>query len=137
MFEAFAITLAALATMQLAPGPNLVVIASTGLSEGRKAALLVTGGIVTGVCLWVLGVAFGIGTLLLTYPVLMTGMKLGGGAYLLWLGSKGILSLVRGGDSKISAVSFTDGQPPHSISHYKRGLLVAMANPKAALAWAA
>ena len=137
MIEAYSITLAALVALQLAPGPNLVAVASTGLGAGRKAALWVTGGIVTGVCLWVLSVSFGLGTLLNTYPFLMTVMKLAGGAYLLWLSLKGLLSMARGTGNKIAPASLTEGYPTRSFTYFWRGFLVVMTNPKAALAWAA
>lgn len=137
MLEAFAVTLGALIVMQLAPGPNLVAVASAALGTGRRAALMVVAGIASGACFWVLAVAAGLGALLEAYPVLITAMKLGGGAYLLWIGFTGLRAAWRGNEVRIEAVADDKDRVGTDLSQIRRGLLVVATNPKVALGWAA
>ncbi|SDR16301.1 LysE family transporter [Pseudovibrio sp. Tun.PSC04-5.I4] len=137
MFEAFTITLAALVAMQLSPGPNLIAVASTALGQGRQAAFAVAAGVACGAFIWVLTISVGLGALVTAYPVLVTVMKLSGGAYLLWLGLKGLLSAFKGSATNLSEETSSASEQMVLSSHVKRGLLVVMTNPKAALGWAA
>lgn len=119
---------------QTTPGPNMMAVASTALADGRRAALMVVAGIVTGVLTWTLLVAVGLGALFHQFPVLLTILKFVGGAYLLYLGARGIVAAIRGGGSpgispRRAGVS--------AAAAWRRGLLVVMINPKAALMWSA
>lgn len=119
---------------QATPGPNMMAVASTALADGRRAALMVVAGIVSGVLTWTVLVAAGLGALFHQLPVLLTILKFFGGAYLLYLGARGIAAAIRGGDSpgispRRAGVS--------AVAAWRRGLLVVMINPKAALMWSA
>jgi threonine/homoserine/homoserine lactone efflux protein len=119
---------------QATPGPNMMAVTSTALADGRRAALMVVAGIVSGVLAWTVLVAVGLGALFHQLPVLLTILKFVGGAYLLYLGARGIVAAIRGGGSpgispRRAGVSAT--------AAWRRGLFVVMLNPKAALMWSA
>lgn len=119
---------------QVTPGPNMVAVASTALADGRRAALMVVLGIVSGVLIWTVLVAVGLGALFHQLPVLLTVLKFAGGAYLLYLGIRGIVAAIRGGEGpgispRRAGVS--------AAAAWRRGLFVVMINPKAALMWSA
>mgnify|MGYP002653754369 FL=1 len=103
MFEAYLITLTGVVLAQAAPGPNLLAVASAGLGQGRKTALMTVMGVATGMMIWAVAVAFGLAAVLTIYPKLLTAMKIAGGAYLLWLAVRALLSAWRGGSAGIRA----------------------------------
>jgi threonine/homoserine/homoserine lactone efflux protein len=74
------------ASVSFTPGPNLVMITASGANFGWRRSLPHYWGIVLGFTAMVLAIALGLGTLFETWPVLHTALKLGGGAYLVWLG---------------------------------------------------
>ena len=133
MIEAFLLTWLGVLAAQASPGPNLLAVASAALGEGRRAALFVVGGVAAGMLVWSLGTALGLGALLAAFPLSLTVMKLVGGGYLMWLGARAARATWRGGAPVIGAEDrgMTDG------AAFRRGLLVVLTNPKAALMWAA
>lgn len=133
MLEAYLITLTGVVLAQAAPGPNLLAVASAGLGQGRTAALMTVLGVATGMMIWAAAVAFGLAAVLAVYPKLMTAMKIAGGAYLLWLAVRALLSAWRGGPTGIRA--HRSGLSAGAA--WRRGLLVVLTNPKAALMWTA
>lgn len=118
---------------QVSPGPNMMAIASISFGSGRSSAMATALGIATGVFLWCILFSFGIGGLLKACPELLVAMQLLGGGYLFWLGLRSAKSLVvRGAEANgIKGVTMPVG------AAYRRGLLVVLTNPKAALMWAA
>lgn len=132
MLEAYLITLAGLVAMQIAPGPNLIAIASAAMGQNRKAALCVALGIATGAVIWVSLLALGLGVILSAYPSLLTSLKLIGGAYLVWIGLKAILGAWKGNPLQLPA-----GSTVSLRAAWMRGLLVMLTNPKVALGWMA
>lgn len=134
MLHAYLVTLTGLALAQIAPGPNLLAVAGAALGQGRVAAVFTALGIATAIFVWVSLVAFGLGTVLLVYPSLLTGMKLLGGGYLCFLAAKALLAARRGGATAFHADARTDLTPGAA---WRRGLLVNLTNPKSALVWAA
>ncbi|MGR3542624.1 MAG: LysE family translocator [Hasllibacter sp.] len=133
MTEAFLVTWLGVLAAQASPGPNLLAVAAAALGEGRRAALFVVAGVASGMLVWSLGTAMGLGALLAAFPLSLTLMKLVGGGYLLWLGAKAACAAWRGGAPAIGAEDrgMTGG------AAWRRGLLVVLTNPKAALMWAA
>ena len=133
MIEAYLLTLIGVAAAQAAPGPNLFAIASTALGQGRSPALCVTLGVSTGMMIWAIGIAFGLGALFSAYPVSLILLKFIGGAYLLWLASRALRSAFCGNTSSIAV----DVNSRSTVGYWRRGLLVVLTNPKAALMWSA
>jgi threonine efflux protein len=118
---------------QLAPGPNLLAVASVALAQGRQPAICVAAGVATGVLIWVSACAFGIVTLFNSFPLTGVFLQIIGGAYFLWLAWRA-LGAVRDG----TASSIRASRQLGSLSNaYKRGLFVVLTNPKAAIMWIA
>jgi threonine/homoserine/homoserine lactone efflux protein len=133
MLHAFAVTLAGVMLAQAAPGPNMVAVASAALGQGRRAALFTVLGVATGMLVWATLVAFGLAAVLALYPSLLTTMKLVGGSYLLFLAVKAVKAAIAGGQPTVRPASRR--QTPFAA--WRRGLLVILTNPKAALMWTA
>lgn len=133
MLQALVIAWAGVCAAQAAPGPNMMAVAGAALRQGRGAALLVVSGIATGSLVWAAAVAIGFGALFSAVPALLTLLKFAGGAYLLYLAVRAVVAAIRG-----SAVSIRDGSEELSpLGAWRRGCLVVLTNPKAALMWSA
>lgn len=134
MLTAYLLTWLGVMAAQASPGPNLAAVASVGLAWGRRPALLVVTGIASGMLVWSSVTALGLGALIEAFPSSLTLLKLLGGGYLLLLGTKAARATVRGGAP--SAIA-PDARPLSDGEAWRRGLLVLLTNPKAALMWAA
>jgi threonine efflux protein len=134
MLQAYLITLVGVALAQAAPGPDLMAVASAAFGQGRRAALFTVLGVASGMFIWAAGVAFGLAAVLTLFPKLMTAMKLIGGGYLAYLAIRALIAAAKGGEAQsIRALR----QPMSAFAAWRRGLIVVMTNPKAALAWTA
>jgi threonine/homoserine/homoserine lactone efflux protein len=71
--------------MFFTPGPNNIMLLSSGLTYGFRPTLPHIAGITFGVAFMVGAVGLGLGTVFITYPVLQTILKYAGIAYLLYL----------------------------------------------------
>ncbi|MBZ8133940.1 LysE family translocator [Afifella sp. IM 167] len=133
MLHAYLVTLAGVLFAQAAPGPNMLAVAGVALGQGRRAALLTVLGVASGVLLWSAAVAFGLAAVLALYPAFLTAMKVVGGSYLLYLGIKALRAAFTGaaGSVRVQAVRLDAG------AAWRRGFLVVLTNPKAALMWIA
>ncbi len=133
MLHAYIFALVGIALAQISPGPNLFAVAGTGLGQGFRAALFIVLGIASGTVIWIAAAALGLGALLALYPAILTVMKVLGGGYMFFLGLKALRSSLRGGTPLIR--STLEAWTP--LSAWRRGLLITLSNPKAALAYAA
>ena len=73
------------AVMFFTPGPNNVMLLSSGLTHGFRRTLPHIAGITIGVAFMVAAVGLGLGTVFIAYPVLQTILKYAGAAYLIYL----------------------------------------------------
>jgi threonine/homoserine/homoserine lactone efflux protein len=73
------------AVMFFTPGPNNVMLLSSGLTYGFRRTLPHIAGIVIGMAFMISAVGVGLGTILVAYPVLQTILKYAGAAYLIYL----------------------------------------------------
>ncbi len=73
------------AVMFFTPGPNNVMLLSSGVSFGFRRTLPHMAGIIFGFAFMVATVGFGLGTVFIAYPVLQTILKYLGAAYLIYL----------------------------------------------------
>jgi threonine efflux protein len=133
MLQAYLMTFTAVALGQIAPGPNLMAVAGAALGQGRRSALFMALGVATAILVWVALAAFGLAALMKLYPSLLTVMKLLGGGYLCFLGAKALMAAWRGGTLSLQA----DQAAWSPLGAWRRGLLVNLTNPKAALLWSA
>src|SRR6476619_5993453 len=73
--------------MFFTPGPNNVMLLSSGLTYGFRRTLPHMAGITIGFAFMVGAVGLGLGTIFIAYPVLQTILKYAGVAYLVYLAS--------------------------------------------------
>ncbi len=71
--------------MFITPGPNNIMVLSSGLTYGFRRTLPHVAGITIGFAFMVGAVGVGLGTVFITYPVLQTILKYAGAAYLIYL----------------------------------------------------
>lgn len=112
------------------PGPGVLTIIETAVSQGRKAGLARALGVLSGSMTWALLTTIGISTLIQAEPGSLTVIKIAGSLYLLWL-SWGMArrALKEAGASSGLA-------PERSLrQHYAKGYGVHLTNPKALMAW--
>lgn len=134
MFSIYALTWLGVLAAQISPGPNLAAVASVGLAQGRRPALFVVAGISSGMLVWSMVTALGLGALIEASPLVLLVLKFVGGSYLLFLGIKAAYATLKGGANTTFA---PDSRPLSDGLAWRRGVLVLLTNPKAALMWAA
>ncbi|QWG24711.1 LysE family translocator [Bradyrhizobium sediminis] len=71
--------------MFFTPGPNNIMLLSSGLTYGFRRTLPHVAGITIGFAFMIGAVGLGLGTIFITYPVLQTVLKYAGVAYLVYL----------------------------------------------------
>jgi threonine/homoserine/homoserine lactone efflux protein len=71
--------------MFFTPGPNNIMLLSSGLTYGFRRTLPHVAGITIGFAFMIGTVGLGMGTIFITYPVLQTILKYAGAAYLIYL----------------------------------------------------
>ncbi|QIG04505.1 LysE family translocator [Proteus sp. ZN5] len=106
----------------ITPGPNNLLLTSSGANVGFKGSLKLMAGIMLGMQCVLLSSAFGVAALLIIYPALHIGLKIVGSAYLLWLAWKTATSSYQRLD--------IPAKTPQAISWFQGGLLQFL-NPKA------
>ena len=138
-------TLITLALLYLAaliiPGPNLLLLTHTAASSSRRAALGVALGITTGTFIWVAVAVFGVQQIFAALPTLQLALKVVGGAYLLYLavGMFRTFWITRGGTNAVSDAATqsvqVSGANESQLTHFRRGLLTNLTNPKSLAFW--
>jgi threonine/homoserine/homoserine lactone efflux protein len=73
------------AVMYFTPGPNNVMLLSSGLTYGFRRTLPHIAGITVGMAIMIAAVGVGLGTIFIAYPLLQTILKYAGAAYLIYL----------------------------------------------------
>lgn len=116
------------------PGPSNMAIMATAMSQGRRPALLLAAGVISGSLCWALLVATGLSTLLLAWAEAVTLIKVVGGLYLLWLAVKAARSAAR---SDSPALQQDARVSVSGAALYRRGLMMHLSNPKAIMVWMA
>jgi threonine/homoserine/homoserine lactone efflux protein len=91
MFDARYAAFAALsALLVISPGATLAVVVETALGYGRKAALLTVAGVGLGNAILAAAAAFGLSVVVGRWPSALAVIRVAGGAYLAFLGLRGI-----------------------------------------------
>ncbi|WP_109395862.1 LysE family translocator [Proteus faecis] len=106
----------------ITPGPNNLLLTSSGANVGFKGSLKLMAGIMLGMQCVLLSSAFGVATLLIIYPALHIGLKIVGSTYLLWLAWKTAAPSYQRLDIPAKALQ--------AVSWFQGGLLQFL-NPKA------
>ncbi|WP_306544296.1 LysE family translocator [Malikia spinosa] len=110
----------------LSPGPDNLFVLMQSATQGRRAGLLVTLGLCTGLLAHTAAVALGLAALLASSPAAFGALKLAGAAYLLYLawGAWRAPATLQAGDEPLRL-------QPWRL--YGRGVLMNLSNPKVAI----
>lgn len=123
---AFLTFYAAVLALQIAPGPDMMLVIGRGVGQGRRVALLTAAGTTLVAALVQLPLlAFGVASLVRASPVAFQALRWVGGLYLVWLGVKLLLKAGRsfGGDRTA----------PRAVSDFTalwEGAISSLTNPK-------
>jgi threonine/homoserine/homoserine lactone efflux protein len=112
------------------PGPNMAYLAVLSASNGRRAGFAATLGIALGLLIIGIAAALGVAALISNSPLAYQILRWGGVGYLLWLAWDGWREEPETSPGK------TDG-PPQNAKFFRRGLIVNLLNPKAAVFYVA
>ncbi len=116
----------------ISPGPSVLMAARIGVTEGFRSGVAVAVGIGVGGVFWACAALFGLALLFEYAPMLLTALKIAGGAFLLFMAYK----LWKSADEPL--VQASDDTPPRSlISAFMLGLVTQVSNPKPAILFAA
>lgn len=125
--EQFFAFLAAALLITASPGPDNLMVLSTGIARGRAPGVVFGLGCALGCLSHTLLAAVGVSALIAASPLAFTALKLCGGLYLVWMGVQALRS--RGGVSVAPS-----GAAAESLRRlFARGLLANAINPKVAL----
>jgi len=124
--ETISFFLVAAIGLAIAPGPDNIFVLTQSALHGRKAGLLITLGLCTGLIVHTSAVALGVAAIFATSAIAFNLLKIFGAAYLLYLAWQAF----RAGTSDIN----NNDSPVLSASKlYKRGIIMNVANPKVAI----
>jgi threonine/homoserine/homoserine lactone efflux protein len=146
MFDARYFAFATLsALLVISPGATLAVVVETAVGYGRRAALLVVVGVGLGNATLAAASAFGLSALFDRWPRALPSIRLAGGAYLIFLGTRGVWRAL----SSNRPMARTEKVPgpipptvaetekgPGTISFVARGALTNLLNPPVILFYA-
>lgn len=138
MYDTLLPFLGACLLIALSPGPSTVLIIRNSL-RGRRAGLMTVLGNETGVFLWGVIAACGLTALLAASQVAYDVMRYTGAAVLIVFGAQAIRAARRGGDIRLVGPGEDAGSGAGEETRagsgraYRAGLLMNLANPKAAI----
>ena len=119
--------LATTALFAFIPGPAMLYVAAQTLARGRWSGLMASLGVHLGCYVHVVAAAAGLSVLFHAVPMLYLAVKLGGAAYLVWLGLCMVLARSAG------ATSGPVFQPKSARRAFIESITVEVLNPKTAL----
>ncbi len=110
------------------PGPDMLLIATRSVSQGKVSGFATLAGIQVGTYCHALAAALGLSQLFLVVPVAYDVVRYAGAAYLLWLAWKTFRS-----DGTVLAPTTGAGRRYSISAMFRQGLLTNLLNPKMAL----
>jgi threonine/homoserine/homoserine lactone efflux protein len=130
--------------LNIAPGPDSLLIMSRSATLGWRAGFVATWGIGAGTCVHVLAAALGLSALLATSATAFTVVKIAGACYLVWMGLGMLRQRASSRAEAVAAASHDDGtvEPPTGatappptryLDIFLQGFLTNVLNPKVAL----
>lgn len=111
--------------LNITPGPDMLYVAARGAGEGRSAGIVSALGIGAGALVHIALVAAGLAAVLAAVPVAYLALRLGGAAYLIYLGALALRSRY-----SPTTASLT---PAPLGAIFRQGVITNLLNPKVAL----
>jgi threonine/homoserine/homoserine lactone efflux protein len=115
------------------PGPDTALTVRNTLVGGRRGGVFTALGIVIGQAIWVVATSLGIVALLVASEPVFHAVRLGGAAYLIYLGARSLYEAARSGRWRDAAADA--GPPKQRLSSpmaFGQGLASDLSNPKMA-----
>jgi threonine/homoserine/homoserine lactone efflux protein len=112
----------------VSPGPAVLMAARVGLQQGLKTGAALSVGIGLGAVFWAASALFGLALLFEYAPFLLTALKLGGAAFLIWTAFK----MWRSADEPLED-NPADVAAMTPLSALRLGIWTQLANPKPAV----
>jgi len=106
----------------ITPGPNNMLLTTSGANFGFVRTIPLMLGIMFGMQIMLLLIAFGVGNLIILYPALHIFLKIAGSAYLLWLAWKIMTAAYESLETK---------DHPEKTLPLWQGAVLQLVNPKA------
>lgn len=115
--------------LTITPGLDTALVLRSAVLHGRRRAFATALGINTGVLAWGAGAAVGVSALLTTSTLAYTILKVLGAAYMLYLGSRLLITALRP-SATAGPPDSTDGEVHGAWQAWRAGLLTNLLNPK-------
>ena len=115
------------------PGPATLSVMASAMENGRREALAMAMGVVSGSAMWALSAGLGLGALMVSHAWTIEVLRYAGAGYLAWLAFKSARAAVR----PAKASGQTPRAPLGMRRAWFRGLMIHLTNPKAVLFWGA
>ncbi len=120
--------------LNIAPGPDSLLIMSRAATQGWRAGFVAAWGVGCGVFVHVFAAALGLSALLATSATAFTVVKIGGAAYLVWMGAGMLFKRTK----RVQAAAAATPAPavptaPDWRAIFAQGFLTNALNPKVAL----
>ncbi|UEM21055.1 LysE family transporter [Skermanella mucosa] len=119
----------------VSPGPNFAVLLGTALQRGRAAAVKVAFGMAIGEAVWGFAAVFGVALLAARHPWIGTGLRVGGGMFLLYLAFLSIRAALRRTEPEAEPAGEPAPSPAAARGGIARGFGLMLLNPKAGVFW--
>ncbi|MDO5531473.1 leucine efflux protein LeuE [Sutterella sp.] len=116
----------------LAPGPSMVFVLKTSLTEGRARGFAGMAGVMTGDSVFMFLSWAGLAAVIEAHPAFFDVIRVAGGLYLAWIGAKELMTLLPG--RATAGKKEGEGSPSGSAWRaYRAALLITLTNPKSIL----
>ena len=109
----------------LAPGPDNIFVLTQSALNGRKAGILITLGLCTGLIVHTAAVALGVAAIFQTSEIAFTGLKILGAVYLVYIAFLAFKASATNIDQSVAEIA------PGQL--YIRGIIMNITNPKVAI----
>ena len=116
-------TLASL-SLTISPGPDILYVISKSIVQGKKAAILTSLGLTSGLVIHTFLIAFGLSIIISESEYILNSIKIIGVFYFIYLITKVIQNRKTDYETK---------KDLHNINYFKRGLIMNLLNPKVGL----
>jgi threonine/homoserine/homoserine lactone efflux protein len=126
MFDASTLVLFLASTLALnvSPGPDVLFVLANSAQHGTRGGILATLGVSTGLVIHTVAATVGLAALLAATPWALNVVRIGGAAYLLWLGISAWRSAGIAPEATV---------PADAWAILRRGFVTNVLNPKVAL----